>query len=49
MTAQERYEWLWEQVEKPLPNYQQVIRRAYIEALEHVKEDPALKPLNDSS
>lgn len=49
VTGQERYTWLLEQVKKPLPNYQDVIRAAYIEALKQVKEDPAIKPLQEPS
>jgi len=38
MTPKERYEWLWDEAKKPLPNYQEVIRREWIRALKEVEE-----------
>ncbi|MBA7495893.1 hypothetical protein ES702_06489 [subsurface metagenome] len=48
MTPKERYEWLWEQVKQPLPNYKDVIRHEWIKALQDVPEKPVLD-LNDES
>jgi len=48
MNAKERYEWLCEEVEKPLPHWTVVWRMAYIEGLNYLKEKPILD-LSDES
>lgn len=48
MTAIERYEWLWEQINKSLPNYQDVIRQEWLKALKQAKDKPVLDLLHDS-
>jgi len=48
MTPKERYEWLAEQVKKPLPHYLDVARQAYIDGLKQAKERPILD-LSDES
>lgn len=37
MDPKKRYDRLYEKAMKPLPNYQDVIRKAYIEALKQAK------------
>jgi len=48
MTAKERYDWLWEEVKKPLPHWTEVWRQAYIEGLKEVTEKPILDLLHES-
>lgn len=48
MSPKERYDWLWEQIEKPLPNYQDVIRQEWIKALNQAKEKPVLDLTDES-
>jgi len=48
MTSQERYTWLLEQIKKPLPNYQDVIRKEWLKALKQAKDNPVLDLLDES-
>ena len=48
MSPKERYEWLWKQVAKPLPNYKDVIREEWLKALSPANERPVLDLTDDS-
>lgn len=48
MNAQERFDELWDEAFKPLPNYQDVIRKEWLKALKQAKEKPVLDLLDDS-
>ncbi|MBA7495234.1 hypothetical protein ES702_05814 [subsurface metagenome] len=48
MTPKERYDKLWEEAHKPLPNYKDVIRQTWLEAFRDVKEKPVLDLFDES-
>jgi len=48
MTPLERYDKLWLEARKPLPNYKDVIRKEWLKALKQAKEKPILDLLDES-
>ena len=48
MSPKERYEWLWEEVKKPLPHWTEVWRQAYIDGLKQANERPVLDLTDES-